>query len=394
MSINYLIVGGGIGGAVLANLLGRRGQQVVVLEKNRTTPPQTRPEILWPATVQVLRALLPTHLDERWMRLIQAGVVYYKRKPLLHFGSEVFDRAGVHPCSTANTRELLLRQAPCEYHRGVEVTAVLRDRDRVVGIRARDTATGVEREMVADWTIGDDGAHSVIRRGCGLPMTIRPLPLEMLAFAFDWPASVPADTVRIWINEDRLRSGVLGMPTAPLPQGRGVALLPVWPEAFTNERRLQESLRRFVAQDPLLADVVGERTYPAGMQRIRLGWGRTPRFGVPGAGLMGDAAHPVTPAGGQGANAAVADALVLAEVALERPAQLLREYEQRRAPATQRSLELSRGAARIFSFPRPLFHLGLTLLPWAARWLNNHPQTFGRFLRIAAEAFQERRAET
>ena len=55
MAFDFLIVGGGIGGAVLANLLGRRGKRVLVLERSRTPAPQNRPEILWPATVEVLR---------------------------------------------------------------------------------------------------------------------------------------------------------------------------------------------------------------------------------------------------------------------------------------------------------------------------------------------------
>ena len=105
MSIDFLIVGGGIGGAVLANLLTRRGQRVVVLERSLTPAPQTRPEVLWPATVRVLRSLIPSHLEERWMLLIRAGQVYYKQQTLLHFNNDVFEKAGVHLCSTANTRD-------------------------------------------------------------------------------------------------------------------------------------------------------------------------------------------------------------------------------------------------------------------------------------------------
>src|SRR5579872_5066 len=102
MEIDFLIVGGGIGGAVLANLLGRRGERVLVLEKGRTPLPQNRPEILWPATVEVLRTLLPKNLEERWLLPIRGGVVTYRGRPLLQFGPEVFDAAGVQPYSTAN----------------------------------------------------------------------------------------------------------------------------------------------------------------------------------------------------------------------------------------------------------------------------------------------------
>src|ERR1700722_1461149 len=104
MALDFLIVGGGIGGAVLANLLGRRGQRVLVLEKSQTPAPQNRPEVLWPATGAVLRTLIPKTLEERWLLPIRGGALMYKKQPLLQFGPEVFDAAGVQPYSTANTR--------------------------------------------------------------------------------------------------------------------------------------------------------------------------------------------------------------------------------------------------------------------------------------------------
>jgi 2-polyprenyl-6-methoxyphenol hydroxylase-like FAD-dependent oxidoreductase len=390
VAIDFLIVGGGIGGAVLANLLGRRGKRVLVLEKSRTPLPQNRPEILWPATVEVLRTLIPHNLEERWLLPIRGGLFLCGRQPLLQIGPEVFQTTGVQPYSTANTRELLLRQAPCECLRGIEVTEVLRDKGRVVGVRARETPSGATRELLAEWTVGDDGAHSVIRRGCRLRMNVVRFPLELLGFGFDWPASLPANMARIWLNQDRVRTGVLGMPAAPLPEGRGAALLPVWPELLRQERRLQRALRAFATQEPTLEELLGPRTFPEGFTRFRIAWSRTPRFGMPGALLLGDAAHPVTPAGGQGANLSVADALVIAQAALERPHQLLADYQRRRRAATRRSLSLSRGAALVFALPRWVLDLGLTLVLWAARWLNNRPERFGWVLRTAAEAFRER----
>src|SRR5206468_3490949 len=160
MTYDFLIVGGGIGGAVLANLLGRRGRRVLVLEKARAPAPQNRPEILWPATVDVLRTLIPKDLEGRWLLPLRGGVFVSGGRPLLQIGPEVFRAAGVQPYSTANTRELLLQQAPCEHWRGVEVAEVLRDGGRVVGVRARDTAGGASRELLAGWTVGDDGVHS------------------------------------------------------------------------------------------------------------------------------------------------------------------------------------------------------------------------------------------
>ncbi|MCI0353685.1 MAG: NAD(P)-binding protein, partial [Acidobacteria bacterium] len=49
MDADFVIVGGGIGGTVLAELLGRGGKRVVVLEKSTAPPSWLRPEVLWPA---------------------------------------------------------------------------------------------------------------------------------------------------------------------------------------------------------------------------------------------------------------------------------------------------------------------------------------------------------
>jgi 2-polyprenyl-6-methoxyphenol hydroxylase-like FAD-dependent oxidoreductase len=389
MAIDFLIVGGGIGGAVLANLLTRRGKRVLILEKDRSPPPQNRPEILWPATVKVLRDLLPPALEHRWMLPIRGGLVTCGGEVLVRIEPDAIENAQAQPISTANTRELLLEQAGCECRRGVEVREVLRDQGRVIGVRAVDTASGVQQDLLAEWTVGDDGAHSAIRRGCGLSMNLVRLPVDLLGFSFTWPAQLPPDRARIWVNPQRVRTGILGMPAAPLPEGRGAALIPIWPEILHDEARFRRDLRAFAAGDSLLEELLAGRSYPEGFTRFRIGFCRRPRFGVPGALLIGDAAHPVTPAGGQGANLSVADALVIAEAALDRPGTLLEEFRRRRYAATMRSLSFSRRAFRVFSLPRAVLNLALVALPWVAQRLGARPERFARLLRTAAGAFRE-----
>ena len=59
MQADMVIAGGGIGGALLAELLGRGGKRVIVLERSTASPNWLRPEILWPATAEVLCSLAP-----------------------------------------------------------------------------------------------------------------------------------------------------------------------------------------------------------------------------------------------------------------------------------------------------------------------------------------------
>jgi 2-polyprenyl-6-methoxyphenol hydroxylase-like FAD-dependent oxidoreductase len=140
--------------------------------------------------------------------------------------------------------------------------------------------------------------------------------------------------------------------------------------------------------DPVIKDVIRDRRFPQDFVRIRRPWGHAPRYGTEGAILIGDAAHPVSPAGGQGANMSVADACVLAELALRNEPNLLAEYERRRRPANERSMGPTRVAARIVRVsewvsPSTIF---LSMVRWVAR----HPSLMRRAIQSFSSRFQER----
>jgi 2-polyprenyl-6-methoxyphenol hydroxylase-like FAD-dependent oxidoreductase len=73
MNSDLVIVGGGIGGGVLAALVARAGKRVVVLEK-AVAPTWTRPEILWPASTETLFSLLPRRSWEEDALLRLGGI--------------------------------------------------------------------------------------------------------------------------------------------------------------------------------------------------------------------------------------------------------------------------------------------------------------------------------
>ena len=85
MRVDFLIVGGGIGGGVLAHLLARQGRRVLVLEKDAVPKPMVRPEVLWPATLRALATVVPPErLDDAVVPV--AGIVVRRRgRTLLDF---------------------------------------------------------------------------------------------------------------------------------------------------------------------------------------------------------------------------------------------------------------------------------------------------------------------
>src|SRR5687768_11579437 len=140
MKVDFAIVGGGIGGLVLAELLGRAGKKVIVLEKSTSSPSWTRPEILWPATVDLLLSLAPQKTWESAMHPLRGLEFFDGTKFVSPINEQFFAEAGVQPWSTDPnlTRELLFGLPSFEVRRGVEVAEILTERDRIVGVRGRE----------------------------------------------------------------------------------------------------------------------------------------------------------------------------------------------------------------------------------------------------------------
>jgi 2-octaprenylphenol hydroxylase len=167
--------------------------------------------------------------------------------------------------------------------------------------------------------VGDDGGHSIVRQGLGIPLETRLFLFDFVTAAIRWPDDLPSDRVRLWANLSALRAGIPFVGFIPRPEQSGTLLMPLphlrveklfagQPEDFWKE------LAKLTPQAEFLH---GQLRFPDDFLRIRRPYGHAPRYVADGAAILGDAAHPVSPAGGQGANASIWDALALAEVAHE-----------------------------------------------------------------------------
>jgi 2-polyprenyl-6-methoxyphenol hydroxylase-like FAD-dependent oxidoreductase len=370
--IDFLIAGGGIGGAVLARLLARQDKTVLVLERETSPRHVVRPEVLWPATVRTLEGMLTSLDPAEWRLPLQGLRIFYGSRVLTEIDQAALQKAGVTPNSSDPnvTRTSLLTDPAFEIRRGVELVELIRNSERVCGARIRDTATGTVSEIESQCVVGDDGANSLVRRGCGIDLRIHKLPVELACFEFDWPAALPAGIPHVVLNPRGSSQGVAVMGGIPLPQGRGIALIVLrWPQA-QNTAVIQDSLRQLKETDSPVAGLIGPRQFPDDFAHFRPQFGHAARYGIPGAVLLGDAAHPVTPAGGQGANMAIADAVALADCIKENPGDFLAAYEHRRRKANGASVSISRSVAWGFKVPRWLFDF---LAPRLVRWFGRNP---------------------
>jgi 2-polyprenyl-6-methoxyphenol hydroxylase-like FAD-dependent oxidoreductase len=395
MGPDVVVVGAGIGGAVLALGLGRRGWRVTLLEREAAPRIIARPEILWGPTLRALEPLGVAGPLRDTAGVLLEAIELGGQAPWLRIGPGDFAAAGVEALSTnpARTRALLVQAALATGHvevrHGVVVDGLLRD-GRVRGVRGRHGATPVEVE--ARLVVGDDGGASVVRGQLGLALELAAFPVDFVTARIPrWP--LPPRRVRAWLRPGGFAAGLPAAVLLPWPADEGALLLPL--PAERAQRLLAGPAEDFWAElgrlTPTAGALRGQLEFPRDFRRFARPFGHAATYVADGAALLGDAAHPMTPAGGQGANAAIHDALALAEAADaalsagDVSRERLLPYERRRWPANERSVGLSRRARGIFRVGR---HVPAAAgLPLALRAVGALGWTRRRILAAFASTF-------
>jgi len=352
---DVLIAGGGVGGAVLAALLVRGGRKVIILERSTQPPPFLRPEILWPAAVETLCDLRERAFwEEQCIRPLGGISVHRAGKWQDAITRETLERAGVQPFFTQpnQLRETLLAVCGADVRRGTEVTEVVREGGRIFGARARDVKSGATFAVEAALTVGDDGTHSAVRAACGIGIQLHPFPVEFFVRGILTPESMRADVVKLWLTPREDRSGLLAFGMMPLPGPEAACLAVVRSEQADDTAAITRAFAELFPKPEDAPATLGALAFPQGFTRIRREWGHAEHYGAPGGVLLGDALHPVSPAGGQGANMAIADAAVLARLILADEPDLVPAYEDARRRANERGIRPSRLGARMFAFTK------------------------------------------
>ena len=301
-SYDAIVVGVRCAGASLAMLLARRGRHVLALDRAHFPSDTVSTHFLWPRTTAALArwglldALAATGCPLIETVNMHAGSVAFRGRP------EPVDGTAAMYCPRRTVLDKLLvdeaREAGAEVREGVLVRDVIRDGDRIVGVRG----DGVEER--ASIVVGADGMTSGIADAVGAAMNPSHPSLTCGFYAY-W-SGVPTDGVEFYVRAGR---DILVFPTHD-------GLTCVW-VGRANE---QWSTYRVDIEGQYLAGL--DETVLARVRRGRRetpfkGTHRLPNFyrdcAGPGWALVGDAAYHRDPLTGMGIGDAFLGAELLAE---------------------------------------------------------------------------------
>ncbi len=338
-----LIVGAGPTGLALAAALQRAGVDHLLVEVLQTAQTTSRAGVVHAHTLEMLQAIGVTDALEAHGTPVSHFVVRDHDQALLDLSFDDLPSPYRHllmipQSSTEALIETRLQALGGSVHRGVSVLGAVADANGAT-VRVR-SATG-EQMIHPRYVVGADGMHSIVREaaGIGFKGAAYGESFVLADVRMDWPLG--AKEVSLLFSPEGL------VVIAPLPDGsyRVVATLDDAPKKPGIDDIQAILSARGPAQGVRVTDILW-----ASLFRVHHRLADTYRKGP--FLLMGDAAHVHSPAGGQGMNTGIVDAIVLGG-ALTRvvrdgaPDTVLDDYARTRRPAAQEVLALAGRLTRV-----------------------------------------------
>lgn len=348
---DVLIVGAGPTGMALSIALHQRGVKHLLIDRLEQGQNTSRAGVIHAQTLESLAELgVSETMQALGLRLTRFAIRDRDRALL----SLRFDRL--------ETRFPYLLMLPQNLTEGV-----LSDRIAALGgsIRRGVIAQHIEQDadgarvlvqegerrytIAARWVVGADGMHSLVRAATGTPFEGGSYGDAFMLADVRLDRAPAPDEVSLFFAPAGL------VVVAPLPNG-----------SYRIVATMQDAPERPAAADvQALLDARGPRHRPCRVERVlwssrfRLHHRLARSYRSGRLFLMGDAAHVHSPAGGQGMNTGIIDAIVLgrllADVSLGlRPEAELDRYEALRRPAAAQVLSLAGRLTALATVQRPL----------------------------------------
>lgn len=356
--VEVAIVGAGPVGLTAACVLRAAGIEVVVLDAAVEGAHTSRAAVVHARTLEVLESIEVTE------RLRDAGVVVPRFT--VRDRARVLARLSFDGLPTAYPYTLMVPQSTTEailHGRLTELGGEVRRHARVVGIDVDDggatltvaTAEAETHLLRADWVIAADGVGSTVRQALGIAYEggAYEESFVLADVELTWPLG--DDEVQLFFSPRGL------VVVAPLPGGRHriVATVADAPPAPTKDD-IQALLDERGPGGAVVGDVAWSSRFRL-QHRLASSYRRGRVF------LAGDAAHAHSPAGGQGMNIGIQDAVDLGETIRDAIRGATDEahldgYELRRRPVAQGVVGLTDRMTRAAVLRNPVARAARNLL--------------------------------
>ena len=314
------IVGGGPGGATLANIFASRGVKVALIERQKDFSKEFRGEALMPSGKEVLDQIgIDIDTENIKYRTVNKFNIFYKGKLIANPEPDFIENGEFRWVSQPQLLEKIIEKSSdyknFSFYRGYKGLDLIYENNRVCGVKI--SGSNEEIDLKARVVIGFDGRSSMVRRKLNFSVKNYHQPSDVLWFKIPYPErAFPGShaffslfpnsmLVCVAVYDEKMQVGWV------IPSGSYGELKQQGKEKWIKfikdkspkefSKHLQFCLDNNEISDPFV---------------LKMTLDRVKKWNKQGALLLGDAAHTMNAVGGQGLNIALRDAVVCANYLL------------------------------------------------------------------------------
>ena len=315
-TFDVVIVGGGPGGATLANIFASRGIKVALIERQKDFSKEFRGEALMPSGKEVLDQIgIDLDKENIKYRKVEKLNIFYKGALIANPDIEFIKEGQFRWASQPQLLEKIIEKSSnfenFKFFRGYRAEDLVYENDRVSGVKISNS--GEDIFLSGKVVIGFDGRNSMVRRKLAFSVEKFHQPADVLWFKVPYPENfIPGSQaffslfpmsmlVCVPVYDQKMQVGWV------IPSGSYGELKQQGKEKWIEFIRenspkdfsdhLKNCLDKKEISDPFVLKMT--------LDRVK-NWNKS------GALLLGDAAHTMNAVGGQGLNIALRDAIVCA----------------------------------------------------------------------------------